>query len=271
MHKNHRRIPLQDILDRDLFKPLNLFRRHVERTRVPHHQPGIFAGTVGGEIGVGHIHPHPPIVRQRAQPFGDQGTLLSDVLNQRFSLRLTLHDFANQPNTVLQPQRIGPIFIAQLGVHFARLIGRLAAQRDSHHRNAHPFDLRNHFRRRIVGHKHHLWMQAEQAFNIHRSQIARHWQGCQRRCQPQVVWPQLLFPTAEHADHLRHRIKLHQQVQRLVLQHHGTGNVIGQRDLTVELIGDLAIRQGGGREQRERQHQAREKVKHGSDRLIIVI
>lgn len=127
---------------------------------MPHHQPGILAGAVGGEIGVGHIHPYPLIFRQIAQPFGDQRALLNDVLNQRFGLRLTRHHFADQANAVLQPQRIGPILIAQLRIHFTRLIGRLAAQRDSHHRNARPFDLRNHLRRRIVGHEHHLRMQA---------------------------------------------------------------------------------------------------------------
>lgn len=79
---------------------------------MPHHQPGILAGAVGGEIGVGHIHSHPPIFRQIAQPFGDQRALLNDVLNQGFGLRLTRHHFADQANAVLQPQRIGPIFIA---------------------------------------------------------------------------------------------------------------------------------------------------------------
>ncbi|MOA19116.1 hypothetical protein D3C78_1394730 [compost metagenome] len=109
-------------------------------------------------------------------------------------------------------------------------------------------------------------MQAKQTFDIYRGKIARHRHVRQPRCQAQIIRAQLLLPTAEHANHLRQSVELHQQVQRLVLQHHRAGDGIGQRDLSVELVGHLTIRLRGTREKDKKQQQPWEAFQHGDFR-----
>ena len=53
-------------------------------------------------------------------------------------------------------------------------------------------------------------------------------------------------------------MQLHQQVERLMLQNHDAGDVVGERDLATQLVGDGAVGEGlvgeqAGAEQRQAQ------------------
>ena len=93
--------------------------------------------------------------------------------------------------------------------------------------------------RRIVGHKHHLRMQRHQFFGINMRQIPQCRFLIQLRSQAGIAVAKLLLPVRHHTDDFIGRVHLHQQVQRLVLKHDNAVNVVRNRNLTANLIGNL--------------------------------
>ena len=139
-----------------------------------HHQAGIFARAVGVEVRIGHIYPHPLVLRNIGNRRVSQPARAEGVLNQRFGLSLTPDHFTNQADPLFQPLVIGLLFIGHRRVHFVFLTRGILAQRDCHHRDPGALDLLDHRLRRVVGNEHHLGMQRQQALDIDLRQIARH-------------------------------------------------------------------------------------------------
>ena len=123
-----------------------------------HHQAGIFARTVGVEIRIGHIHPHPLIFRDVGNRRIGQTARAEGVINQLFGLILATDHFANQADPLFQPLIVGLLFIGHCRVHFVFLPCGILAQRDRHHRDPGALDLLDHRLRRIVGNEDYLRM-----------------------------------------------------------------------------------------------------------------
>lgn len=68
------------------------------------------------------------------------------------------------------------------------------------------------------------------------------------RGQASVAAAELLLPVRQNANHFIGGVHLHQQVERLVLEHHNAVNLVGDRDLAAKLVGERAVRQRGERE-----------------------
>ena len=111
----------------------------------------------------------------------------------------------------------------------------------SHDRNTGVLNLLDHLRGRIVGDKHHLWMNCQQAFDVHAGEIARCRQCSNRRHKARKFRPELFFPARHHANNVLLRIELDQNIQRLVLQHDHFVHMVRNRDLSTKLISDRSV------------------------------
>ncbi len=210
LHENHLRVPGDHLLHRHGFETLNGRRRHVNRPRMGHHQPGIFTGAVGSEFRVSHVGANTFFRRESIQAVADPPAALIDGVNQRLRFRLLVNNLANQRDPLAQPAIVSLLFIVHRGVHFRFLTRGIVAQGDSDYRNTQAADLVDHLLRRVVGDKHHLRFQGHQLFRVNVGEIAQHRFVVQFRSQTRVAVAQLLFPVCHHPHDLIGGVHLHQ-------------------------------------------------------------
>ena len=196
LDEDHLRVPRQHLLQRHLTGACYAGGRHVQRPGVRHHQTGVFAGAVGIQIGVGHIHPHPLVLGNIGHRRIGLLTRLKGVVNQRLGLGLAFDDLADKADPLYQSGVIGLLLVSHGGVHFTFFPSGILAQRNGHHRDPGLLDPRDHRRRRIVGDENHLRTQRQQAFNIDLSEIARGRQLPDLGHKAGELRPELFLPAA---------------------------------------------------------------------------
>ena len=189
---------------------------------------------------IGHIGTNTFLHGYIFQAVADDFATLIGGLNQRFRFGGLIDDLANQRNAFTQTFVISHLLITESRVHFVLFTRHVMTQGDSHDRDPQRGNAVDHLMRGIVGDKHHLRMQRHQFLRINMRQIPKHSHMVQLRGESGIAVAQLLLPVRHHPDDFIGGVHLHQQVQRLVLKHYNAVNVVRNRNLTANLVGDLA-------------------------------